>query len=49
MIPNINSLSLVAKFEKIPENSDPLFEIIVHKIIKITAIGDTSAIPKKLN
>ena len=49
MIPNINSLSWVAKFENIPENYDPLFEMIVHKIMNKTAMGDTSAIPKKLN
>ena len=31
------------------KNSDPLFEMTVQNIINITVIGDTSAIPKKLN
>jgi hypothetical protein len=49
MIANIKSFICVAKFENFPANSEPLFEITVHSIINNTAIGDTSAIPKKLN
>ena len=47
--PNINNFNWVAKFVNFPENEVPLLLTKVHEARKKIAIGDTSAISKKLS